>query len=276
LLGWHAQFTRFDRDSELSRLNHDARRTVPVSPMMGRFVEAAVAAAETSEGLVDPTLLSELEAAGYANHFAGVPVPLRNALAMAPPRRTGGPSALARWRLVSVDGAAGTVTRPPGVLLDSGGVAKGLFADVLASVLGGHASFAVNLAGDLRFGGRAGLTRPVQVTDPFDGSLLHVFEQTEGAVATSGISRRSWLDANGVAAHHLLDPASGLPAFTGVVQVTALAPSALRAEVLAKAALLSGPERAATWLVHGGLVVRDDGSHELIEPSSAPQLAERR
>jgi thiamine biosynthesis lipoprotein len=165
-----------------------------------------------------------------------------------------------------VDPSARTVTRPPGVLLDSGGVAKGLFADVLSSVLCGHSAFVVNAAGDLRLGGSAGLSRPVQVTDPFDGSVLHSFHQARGAAATSGISRRSWLDRDGALAHHLLDPATGRPAFTGVVQATALAPSAVRAEVLAKAAVLSGRDRAAEWLVHGGLIVCDDGSHELVEP----------
>ncbi len=82
-----------------------------------------------------------------------------------------------------------------------------------------------------------------------------------GAVATSGIGRRSWLGPDGRPAHHLLDPATGRPAFTGVVQATALAPTAVEAEWRAKAAVLSGPERAADWLAHGGVVVLDDGSH---------------
>jgi len=266
MLAWHAQLSRFDPASELSQLNRDPRRTVPVSPVMASFLTAAVSAARMSGGLVDPTLLGEVEAAGYRAHFSGDPIPLRRALALAPPRRPAAPSPLGGWRLVAVDRAAGTVTRPPGVLLDSGGIAKGLFADVVAEPLSGHASFAVNAAGDLSFGGAAGLPRPVQVTDPFDGSVLHVFERLRGAAATSGISRRSWLDGDGVPAHHLLDPARGTPAFTGVVQVTALAPSAVVAETLAKAALLSGPVRAPSWLVHGGLVVRDDGSHVVVEP----------
>ena len=65
-------------------------------------------------------------------------------------------------------------------------------------------------------------------------------------------------------AHHLIDPSTGAPAFTGIVQVTALAPTGVVAEALAKAAILAGPEGAATWLRHGGLVVCDDGSHRTI------------
>jgi thiamine biosynthesis lipoprotein len=150
--------------------------------------------------------------------------------------------------------------------LDSGGIAKGLCADLLASVLEAHGSFAVDAAGDIRLGGTAGLPRPVRVASPFEDHVLHTFELTRGAAATSGISKRSWLDHEGRPAHHLLDPASGRPAFTGLVQVTALAPTALEAEALSKAALLSGPEGAAAWLRHGGLIVHEDASCEVLEP----------
>ena len=74
---------------------------------------------------------------------------------------------------------------------------------------------------------------------------MHVFELSRRAVATSGIGRRSWLGPDGRPAHHLLDPATGRPAFTGVVQATALAPTAVEAEWRAKAAVLAGPDRAA-------------------------------
>jgi len=65
-------------------------------------------------------------------------------------------------------------------------------------------------------------------------------------------------------AHHLLDPSTGRPAFTGVVQATALAPTALEAELRAKCAVLSGPEAAPSCLPDGGLLVLDDGTHHLI------------
>ena len=84
--------------------------------------------------------------------------------------------------------------------------------------------------------------------------------------ATSGIGRRSWTGPGGRPAHHLIDPSTGLPAYTGVVQATAIAPTAAEAEYRAKAALMSGPAAAAGWLGHGGAVVFDDGSHEVIEP----------
>ena len=137
---------------------------------------------------------------------------------------------------------------------------------MLAEALASHSSFAVNCAGDLVIGGAAELTRPIRVESPFDGRILHTFDMRQTGVATSGIGRRSWLDGDGRIAHHLLNPATGGPAFTGVVQVTALAPSALIAEIRAKAAILSGPHAAPAWLVHGGVIVFDDGSHQTVQP----------
>ena len=268
LLEWDEQFSRFEPASELSRLNADPRRTVEVSVVMARLVAAIVDAARTSDGLVDATLVGELERAGYAGHFDGEPVELELALRLAPLRAPAGPSPRARWSEVRVDAGAGTVTRPPGMRFDSGGIAKGLFGDILAGILGKHASFAIDCAGDVRVGGSSGIARPVQVASPFDDSFLHVFELVEGAAATSGIGRRSWLDAGGHPAHHLLDPASGRPAFTGLVQVTALAPTAVEAEVLAKTALLRGPSDASSTLRHGGVAVDDGGRAEVITPAS--------
>ena len=125
----------------------------------------------------------------------------------------------------------------------------------------------------VRIGGAAALPRKILVDDPFGGEPLHELEITDGAVATSGIGRRAWLRSDGSPAHHLLDPGSGQPAFTGIVQVTALAPIAQLAEVLAKTALLRGPEKAARELPYGGVLVFDDRSVEVVRgPSTSAAL----
>ncbi|MGA2926124.1 MAG: FAD:protein FMN transferase [Solirubrobacteraceae bacterium] len=266
LLEWHHQFSRFEPDSELSRLNADPRPTVPVSAMMRRIVAQAIAAARATGGLVDPTLAGEIERAGYATHFERSGLELERALALAPPRAPARPREPAGWRDVSSDRRAGSVTRPPSLGLDLGGIAKGVFADELAGSLQPFAAFVVDCAGDLRLGGSASASREVHVANPFEGDALHTFELAAGGVATSGIGKRSWLDAGGRPAHHLLDPATGRPAFTGVVQATALAPTAAQAEALSKAAILSGPAAGAELLAAGGggVLVLDDGSHRVL------------
>ena len=236
LENWHLRFSRFRPTSELSRLNADPREVVPVSTTMTRCSRAVREAAEATGGLVDGTLLGEIEAAGYRGDLAA-PLPLRAgaaARAAAPAGRPEPARALARGLRRRLGGHA-----PAGLGFDSGGLAKGLFADLLAERLAGQRSFAVDCGGDLRF---AGPERRLEVADPFGGPPLHAFALSESAVATSGIGRRSWLGPDGRPAHHLLDPATGAPAFTGVVQATALAPTAVEAEWRAKAAVLSGPD----------------------------------
>ena len=62
-------------------------------------------------------------------------------------------------------------------------------------------------------------------------------------------------------AHHLLDPATGRPAWTGVLSATAKAPTAALAEALAKAAVLSGPFAGCLVLSRfGGLLITYDGT----------------
>ena len=61
-------------------------------------------------------------------------------------------------------------------------------------------------------------------------------------------------------------PEHAQPAWTGLICATALAPTAVEAEALAKAALLSGPTAPRRWLRrHGGLIVHDDGRREVLD-----------
>jgi thiamine biosynthesis lipoprotein len=270
LLDWHHRFTRFDPTSELSQLNADPRPAVPVSLEMAQLAAAAAGAAARTGGLVDATLVDQIEAAGYTGDL-GPPLALGAALDRAPPRRPAGPSPISRWRELTAGHR--TVTRPPGVKLDSGGLAKGLLADLLGEGLATHAGFAIDCAGDICLGGTARLPRAVLVASPFDGRTIHEFSLAAGGVATSGIGRRSWLDSAGDPAHHLLDPATGRPAYTGIVQATAVAATALEAEIRAKAAILAGPAGAAAWLTDGGVIVRDDGRVE-IAPRTLTQTSQ--
>jgi FAD:protein FMN transferase len=266
LEAWHRQFSRFEPDSELSRLNASDEETVAVSPLMRRVVETGIQSARATGGLVDPTLVTQIERAGYHSHYEGPGLPLVEALAQAPARRPGRPSSQADWRLVRTDRRTGSVTRPAGVRIDPGGIAKGVFADEVAAALAGHDAFVVDCGGDLRLGGSWAPEREVHVASPFEDAVLHTFGLRVGGVATSGIGKRSWIDPDGRVSHHLLDPASGRPAFTGIVQVTALAPTAAEAEMLSKAALLRGPAQADQVLVHGGVIVLDDGDFVVLDP----------
>lgn len=272
LLDAHRRLSRFDPGSELSRLNRDERTEVPASPLLRRLVVAVSEAGERSGGLVDGTLLTQIERAGYTDSLPRREHP--GHLLSAPPGRPAGPSDRADWAALRVDERVGTVIRPPGVKVDSGGLAKGLLADLVGEDLAELDSFAVDCCGDLRLGGRAGAERRVLVEGPSGREPVGELRLRDGGVATSGISRRSWSRADGRPAHQILDPRSGEPAFTGVLQATAVAPTALLAELYAKSALLTGPEEAAAWLPFGGVLVFADGEVESIPAREAiPQAA---
>ncbi len=266
LLDAHHRLSRFDSDSELSRLNRDPRTEIPASPLLRRLVAAVLTAASRSGGLVDGTLLDAIEGAGYERSLEGTEAPtiVRSELA-AREQAPAGPNPTADWCAIGIDARAGSVIRPPGVRIDGGGIAKGLLADLVGEELAAARTYAVDCCGDIRLGGSSGLQRRIRVDDPFGTEPLHEFELSAGAVATSGITRRSWGGSGVDLAHQILDPATGRPAFTGIVQATALAPTALEAEILAKSALLSGPEGAARWLPFGGVLVPVEGEAEAVE-----------
>jgi FAD:protein FMN transferase len=266
-----AALSRFRPGSELNALNADPRSAVPVSGLLRETVAAARWAAERSGGLVDATLLGELERHGY--HASWDPrcrADVDEALAAAPPRRPAGPAA---WRVTDrlrID-EHGRVARRPGVRLDPGGLAKGMAADLAAAALPGGVRYAVSCGGDVAVGG--GDTWEVAVRSARGDHEVHRLRLRAGGVATSGIAARIWRLPGGGFAHHVLDPATGRPAWTGLVAVSAVAESALEAEVLAKAALLSGPLGARGLLRRrGGVLQHDDGRVEVIPPPAVVRL----
>jgi FAD:protein FMN transferase len=268
VLEFGRRLSRFVPDSELSALNRDPRATVPASQLLRAAVRAGLWAAERSDGLVEPTLVAALERAGYAASRDGVrPVSLAEALRSAPARRPAHPDPGSRWREIVVDDEAGTITRPPGVLLDTGGTGKGLCADAVACRLAGYARFLVDCGGDIAVGGLGAQLEPfeIDVEHPLSGKIVARLRLDRGGVATSGLNVRIWRRPDGVYAHHLLDPSTGQPAWTGLIGVTALGGSALEAETLSKLALLGGAETARRVLAqYGGLIVHDDGAVEAI------------
>lgn len=257
----HRALTRFDPASELSALNAQAGTEVAVSPQLLRAIDAALWAARTSDGLVDPTVLGAIERAGYlASRDGQASAPLADALRDAPDRRAAGPRQPARWTAIEIDRTRGTVRLPADVRLDLGGTAKGLAVDLAADLLAGHGGYAVDAGGDIRIGGTRLTPRTVHIRHPLGGEIAHSFTVTTGAVATSGVQTRVWRTDDGFA-HHLIDPARGTPAWTGVIQASALAPTALEAETLAKTALMRGPGAGAQLLARhsGGALILDAG-----------------
>ena len=270
VLDYGHRLSRFRADSELCALNRDPRREVPASPLLRSAVSAGLWSAQRSGGLVEPTLVREIEAAGYRTSRAGAtPASLAEALSEAPPRTPARPNPASRWREVTVSQERGTVSRPPGVMLDTGGTGKGLCADAVAYRLRGYTRFVVDCGGDIALGGVGAQLDPyeIDVAHPVSGAVIGTLSLQRRGIATSGLNVRIWRIPDGGFAHHLLDPSTGQPAWTGLISVTAVGESALEAETLSKLALLLGLEGAREVLAPlGGVIVRDDGGWEMVGP----------
>jgi thiamine biosynthesis lipoprotein len=242
------RFSRFREDSELSVANRSEVRPTPVSGPFAALVARALRAARSTDGLFDPTVLSAMVAAGYDRTFEDVIVSAREVLRPAAP--TG------RWREIMLD--LGLLTLPDGVGLDLGGIAKGWTVDIAARRASEFVPWGiVDAGGDmLAFGDVPPSGLEIAVEHPFDPQVEVLrLSLTHGALATSSIVRRSW----GPNLHHLIDPRTGRPAATDVVQASVWAPTCAEAEVQAKVALLGGKpalhELAATLVLEGGAVV---------------------
>ena len=221
----HDRLTRFAPDSELSRLNAAAGHWVDVGPELEALLRQSLTAYATSFGLVHVGVLPALLAAGYTRDFAAGPTPATGESVIAPPL----PEML--------EVAAGRARIASGAAVDLGGIAKGWLADRAVERIGPNSL--ANFAGDLRARGLG----PEGDGWPVGFGSTTVLLKDIGA-ATSGTGGRRW----GERLHHLIDPRTGLPADTDLVEVSVLAPTGAEAEVLAKTGLLLGRSAGARFL----------------------------
>jgi len=256
-----ARLTRFSEDSELSRLNRGTGEWVPISDEMDEILSAALRAHEMSAGLVNVAVLPAMLAVGYTRPLiegAGVATleSLRPLLPL--------PDVLELR-----DGEARV---QDGCGVDLGGIAKGWMADRLSETLGPNV--VVNLGGDLRARGSGprGDGWPVGL----GGATLLL--RNQGA-ATSSTRRRRWGEdgrggtpphlwgggpkgRRGGSLHHLIDARTGSPANTGLEEVSVVAASGFEAEVVAKTALLLGPDLAPAYCAAHAMAWWLSGTHD--------------
>jgi thiamine biosynthesis lipoprotein len=233
---WASRLTRFCETSDLCRLNAVEAASSAVRPTLGAVLGWAATASERSGRVVDVTMLDARLAAESGE--------------------IGTPADLGTWS-VELDGRAALVTRPPGVRFDLGGVAKGWIADRAADLLGAWSGAAVDADGDISMRAGPGVEWHVAVVDPRadDRPPLVTLRVVGGdgwtqstGVATSGTSVHRWADIAGRPAHHLIDPRTGRPAETDVVQATVVAATAREAEMLAKTAIILGSTASLPFL----------------------------
>lgn len=226
--------------SDVARINESAGvEPVVVSPETFEVLSRALAYAQLTGGKFDPTVEPLVEAWGIGTENTGVPSAdeIRR-------RRQ-----LVDYRRVLVDPASRVVfLDQKGMGIDLGGIAKGYAADEAVRVLKerGVSQAIVDLGGNVAAMG----TRPggkkwrVGIQDPRGQRMdkVAVVEVSETSVVTSGDYER-YFTRDGVRYHHIIDPETGHPAWTGIMSATVVAPSSLDADALSTSIFLLGPEQ---------------------------------
>lgn len=245
--------SRFREDSELSLLNASPDREVTISPLLAQAIAAALRGAELSRGAVDPTIGSAIRLAGYDTDFALVPVD-GDQIRLYSERVPG-------WRAVHLDLRSRTVRVPHGVDIDLGATAKALTSDLAAAAASkaiNGAGVLVSLGGDIAVAGEA----------PDDGWSIQASEDsataiddkeesvtiTSGGIATSSTTVRRWT-RGGVVLHHIIDPATGLPADSCWRTASVVAATCVDANIASTAAIVMG-RNAISWLEASRLPAR--------------------
>jgi thiamine biosynthesis lipoprotein len=230
--------SRFLPDSELCALNASAGAPFHASPVLFDAVCEAMQWARATDGVFDPTIIDELEAAGYDRTFDALP-------GVRPARpRPDDERPVERWRGIVLDESEHTITLPPRVRIDLGGIGKGYTVDRAIATLGPGANAMVNASGDLYAMGDGpdGEGWYVGVANPFEPEAdVAVLCVRDRGVATSGSAKRHWL-AGDRRYHHLIDPRVGQSSDSDVLTMTVVAASATQADVLAKASYFLGSE----------------------------------
>jgi len=159
-----------------------------------------------------------------------------------------------RWRrsagmaLIELDGANRQVRKlQPDVECDFSALAPGYAADALAGLLlsRGLRHFLVDVGGEMVARGRNQEGRPwrvgIEPPDERGRGIASVVELNDLAVATSG-DYRNYRVVNGERVSHIIDPRTGRPGRHRLLSVSVVAQRAARADALATALLVLGPE----------------------------------
>lgn len=279
-------FSRTRDDSDIAGAHAASPNAVPVSPQTARLVRQALGYCERSRGKFDITMGTVTSLWNF--HTGEVPSRLALARALphvdyrhivldeeplgkdSPVQGSLDDDALnaCTSRAPSSNVRSSKLSQPalaitdPHTILDLGGVAKGYIADDLTDLFIAHGvgRFVINLGGNVVVrGGRpadASARPPVAAGSPWRIGIINpldpahnraIVDMVDGSVVTSGIHERRFTKG-GVTYHHILDPATGMPAKTDLTSATIIAPRSMDCDGYSTTALMLGARDAIDFV----------------------------
>ncbi|MCY4026237.1 MAG: FAD:protein FMN transferase [Acidobacteria bacterium] len=257
-----ATMSHYRPDSDLSRFNR-WRETAPFPVAAGlvAVVRESIAISDTTGGALDVTVAPLVDAWGFGAPGPATALPTETEIDAL--RRDVG------YRYLEVDEASSTLRKErPGVRIDLSSIAKGHGVDRAAEALaaGGIVDYLVEVGGEVRAHGTTETGAPWQVgiegPRPGRSAIRRVVPLGDGALATSG-EYRNFYDLAGVRVSHTIDPRTGRPVTHRLRAVSVLADRCARADGLATALEVLGPDEGYALAAERGwaalFVVEEDG-----------------
>ena len=236
-------FSRTREDSEIARLNQNAGVPVEVGEEVCALLRNAKDYTQTTGGAFDISIAPVVEAWGFTTENRQVPDEqelqvLLEAVGM---------------DYVHTEGA--TAMLDGGTKVDLGGIAKGYASDLGGRIFQEQqvAGGTIQLGGNVLAWGKKtdGTPWRVGVQDPRhpeDGSALAAVVALSDAFAVTSGSYQRFFEENGKIYHHIIDPATGYPAESGLTSVTVVADykdgNGTMCDALSTALFVMGEERA--------------------------------
>lgn len=250
-----------DPNSDVYAVNHGEAQPIRVNEETSELISFALQMAEETNGALEPTIYPVLSAWGFTTEENRV-------------HSDDEISELLKtvdYERVRLEGD--TVRLENGMMLDWGAVGKGYASDLVAQVLqeNGITSALLDFGGNIRTIG----TKPdgslwrLGLRDPFSGGTLGILEISNMAVVTSGNYERYFIGEDGRQYGHIINPATGYPAESGLASVTIIAGEGRLCDALSTSLFVKGLDQAAEyWKQHRDfdmILITEDGEIYLTE-----------
>ena len=229
-----------NENSEIYQLNQNGEATL--SEEGGYLVERALELYKKTEGAFDIAIYPVMQAWGFPTQDYHVPDDdtLKEKLALADASKVNYDKDTRKIFFVQ-----------DGMEIDLGGIAKGYTSSQIMQIYQdcGVTSGLVNLGGNVQALGckTDGSKWRVAIQSPDDTEeYLGILEIEDQAVITSGGYER-YFEEDGVTYHHIIDPAIGYPADSGLISVTIVSDDGTLADGLSTSLFIMGEEKAAQF-----------------------------
>lgn len=233
-----------DENSEIYAINHSNGENVHVSPETAEILDFSLDISEITDGALDCTMYPVLIEWGFTTDNYKIPTDEKRKI----PTDEKISELLDNTGYEKIDLNENNVTVPKNMQIDLGAVGKGYTGDLLVDLLqeNGIESALLDLGGNIQTIGTKpdGTDWKLGLRSPFDEGSFATLEISDCAVITSGGYERYFTGDDGETYWHILDPATGKPAHSGLVSVTIVGKEGRLCDALSTSLFVMGLDKA--------------------------------